>query len=115
LQSWGLLNFPSLLYLTPVMSWVARWYIFKPKIPVWVNFGGPRNGKGWCRYSMPIWNMLWPFHILYEHLVLKLRFGIFFPTLVFCVKKNLETLVMRIPVNRFDANSFSHNFRLKVS
>jgi hypothetical protein len=19
--------------------WVARWYIFKPKIPIWVNFG----------------------------------------------------------------------------
>jgi hypothetical protein len=24
---------------------VARWYIFKPKIPIWVNFGGPWNGK----------------------------------------------------------------------
>jgi hypothetical protein len=24
---------------------VARWYIFKPKIPFWVNFGGPWNGK----------------------------------------------------------------------
>jgi hypothetical protein len=20
---------------------VARWFIFKPKIPIWVNFGGP--------------------------------------------------------------------------
>jgi hypothetical protein len=20
---------------------VARWHIFKPKIPIWVNFGGP--------------------------------------------------------------------------
>jgi hypothetical protein len=20
---------------------VARWYILKPKIPIWVNFGGP--------------------------------------------------------------------------
>jgi hypothetical protein len=26
---------------------VARWYIFKPKIPIRVNFGGPWNGKGW--------------------------------------------------------------------
>jgi hypothetical protein len=26
---------------------VARCYIFKPKIPIWVNFGGPWNGKGW--------------------------------------------------------------------
>jgi hypothetical protein len=23
---------------------VARWFIFKPKIPIWVNFGGPWNG-----------------------------------------------------------------------
>jgi hypothetical protein len=22
-------------------SRVARWYLFKPKIPMWVNFGGP--------------------------------------------------------------------------
>jgi hypothetical protein len=28
-------------------------YIFKPKIPIRVNFGGPRNGKGWY--------ILWPF------------------------------------------------------
>jgi hypothetical protein len=20
---------------------VARWFIFKPKVPIWVNFGGP--------------------------------------------------------------------------
>jgi hypothetical protein len=26
---------------------VARWYIMKPKIPLWVNFGGPQIGKCW--------------------------------------------------------------------
>jgi hypothetical protein len=26
---------------------VARWFIFKPKIPILVNFGGPWNGKCW--------------------------------------------------------------------
>jgi hypothetical protein len=26
-------------------SRVARWYIFKPKIQIWVNFGWPWNGK----------------------------------------------------------------------
>jgi hypothetical protein len=26
---------------------VARWFIFKQKIPNGVNFGGPGNGKGW--------------------------------------------------------------------
>jgi hypothetical protein len=39
---------------------VARWYIFKPKIPIWVNFGGPWNGKGWY--------IIWPFGIHYGHL-----------------------------------------------
>jgi hypothetical protein len=26
---------------------VARWFIFKRKIPMWVNFGGPWSGKVW--------------------------------------------------------------------
>jgi hypothetical protein len=26
---------------------VARRYIFKPKIPIWVHFGGPWNVKCW--------------------------------------------------------------------
>jgi hypothetical protein len=30
-------------------------YIFKPKIPFWVNLGGPWNGKGCC--------VLWSFGI----------------------------------------------------
>jgi hypothetical protein len=25
----------------PIPGRVARWYIFKPKIRIWVNFGGP--------------------------------------------------------------------------
>jgi hypothetical protein len=29
------------------ISRVAGWYIFEPKIPIWVNFGGPKNGKCW--------------------------------------------------------------------
>jgi hypothetical protein len=28
-----------------VVFMVARWFIFKPKITIWVNFGGPWNGK----------------------------------------------------------------------
>jgi hypothetical protein len=42
---------------------VARWYIFKPKIPIWVNFLGACNGRGWY--------ILWPFGLFYGH------FGIF--------------------------------------
>jgi hypothetical protein len=26
---------------------VARWLVFKPKIHIWVNFGGSCNGKSW--------------------------------------------------------------------
>jgi hypothetical protein len=33
----------------------ARWFIFIPKIPIWVYFGGPWYGK--C------WYILWPFGI----------------------------------------------------
>jgi hypothetical protein len=33
-------------------SWFVRWYIFKPKIPIWVNFGGSCDGR--C------WYILWP-------------------------------------------------------
>jgi hypothetical protein len=32
---------------------VARWFILRPKIPIWVHFGGPCNGKCWYN--------LWPF------------------------------------------------------
>jgi hypothetical protein len=28
-----------------VWSRAARWFLFKPKIPIWVNFGGPEIGK----------------------------------------------------------------------
>jgi hypothetical protein len=35
---------------------VARWFVFKPKIPIWVNFWGPYIGE--CLY------ILWPFVIL---------------------------------------------------
>jgi hypothetical protein len=27
---------------------VARWHIFKPKIPIWVNFCGSWNRRCWC-------------------------------------------------------------------
>jgi hypothetical protein len=32
---------------------VARWFIFKPKIQIWVYFVGSFDGRGWC--------ILWPF------------------------------------------------------
>jgi hypothetical protein len=69
---------------------VARWYFFKPKIPIWVNFGAFRNGRCWyilwpfglcCGhlvYFVVIWYILWPFGLFYGHLVyIVLPFSIF--------------------------------------
>jgi hypothetical protein len=44
-----------------IVSRVARWFIFQPKIPIRVNFGGPWNGEGWY--------ILYSFEIYYGHLV----------------------------------------------
>jgi hypothetical protein len=43
------------------LSGVARWYIFKTKIPTWVNFGGSCNGR--C------WYILWTLGLFYGQLV----------------------------------------------
>jgi hypothetical protein len=40
---------------------VARWYIFKPKSPIWVNVGGSCNRTRWC--------ILWLFGLFYNYLV----------------------------------------------
>jgi hypothetical protein len=75
---------------------VARWYFFKPKILIWVNFGESSNGIFWYIlltrnlfyghfiYFVAIWCILW-------------LFGILFPVLECCTKKNLATLVVRWP------------------
>jgi hypothetical protein len=47
---------------------VARWFVFKPKIPIWVNFRGLSNVKRFV-YFMTIWNILRSFGIMYGHLV----------------------------------------------
>jgi hypothetical protein len=54
---------------------VARWHIFKSKIPIWVNFGG--NCKG--RY----WYILWPFGLLTPICYILCPFGIFYGNLVY--------------------------------
>jgi hypothetical protein len=40
---------------------VARWFLLRPKIPIWVYSGGPLNGK--CCY------IFWSFVILYDNWV----------------------------------------------
>jgi hypothetical protein len=73
---------------------VARWHIFKPKVPIWVNFGWSCNGSirfNSCPfdlfynnliYFMVIWYILWPF--------CKVHFSLFW---YFCIKKNMTTLI----------------------
>jgi hypothetical protein len=60
------------------VSRVARWFVFKPKIPIWVNFGGRWYGRCWC--------IIWPFGLFYGHLTyftafgyILRYFGIFYP------------------------------------
>jgi hypothetical protein len=36
---------------------VARWFVFKSKIPMWVNLGCPYIGKCLYTYLMAIWNI----------------------------------------------------------
>jgi hypothetical protein len=75
------------------MGRVARWFVFKPKIPIWVNFEGPKIGK--C------WNILWPFGIFYGHLGYFKTIWYIFPVWVSCAKKNLATLDMGIKKDEF--------------
>jgi hypothetical protein len=46
---------------------VARWFVLKPKIPIWVNFGEALDWK-MLIYLMDIWNILQTFGIFYRHL-----------------------------------------------
>jgi hypothetical protein len=43
---------------------VARCYVFKSKIQIWVTFGVPQNEKSWfygpLEYITAIWYLLWP-------------------------------------------------------
>jgi hypothetical protein len=37
----------NILQLSLCTYRVARWFIFKPKIPIWANFVGSFNGRCW--------------------------------------------------------------------
>jgi hypothetical protein len=63
---------------------------FKPKIPFRVYFVGPWNGK---ESIAMFWNILWPFGMYILWLFCNLvAFGIFFPVLVYYVKKKSGNL-----------------------
>jgi hypothetical protein len=74
------------------LSRVARWFIFKPKIPIWVNLLGPWNGECWHVFGYlenftAIWNILWQIGN-----IIPSNFVCISPLLVHCVKKNLANL-----------------------
>jgi hypothetical protein len=53
-------RFVFALWLLVAVIRDARWFVFKPKIPIWINLGGSCNGK--------FWNILCPFGLFYGHL-----------------------------------------------
>jgi hypothetical protein len=80
-------------------SRVARWFIFKPKIPIWVYFGGTRNVK--CCY------ILWPFGMFCGHLVQfkagsLWSFCIFFPFWYVCTMKIWQPCFAVVQVGTVD-------------
>jgi hypothetical protein len=84
---------------TDIQSRVARWFIFKPKFPTWVNFGGPYNGSclyilrpfgqfsGHLVYFMALWYILW-------------SVGIFSPFWYIFPTKNLATMIQSVSCER---------------
>jgi hypothetical protein len=72
-------------------SWVARWFVSKPKIPICVSFEGSCDGS--CCY------ILRPFGLFDGHLAMFYGFLVYFmviwyifPILVNFSKKNLATV-----------------------
>jgi hypothetical protein len=64
-------------------------------------------------YFIDTWSILWSFVIFYRRLVKLLQFGIFYPVLVFCAKKNLATLeATRRVVNVYSAGVVTHGRRI---
>jgi hypothetical protein len=75
----------------PLPTRLARWFIFLPKITIWVNFGWSYIGRCWY-----ILVYLRPFRIFVAILVYFMVIWYIFPVLVCCTKKNLATLLPTI-------------------
>jgi hypothetical protein len=63
---------------------VARWFVFKPKIQIWVNFGGSCNGRCWyilCTLGpfYGLFYILWTFSIVRDNLAYFSPFWYFVP------------------------------------
>jgi hypothetical protein len=85
--------------LRKTMSRVARRFIFVPKIPIWVYFGGPWNGECWC--------ILWTFGQFYRQMIYFITIWYTYfvvlwyisPVLKYCSKKIWQPLAAVVVVS----------------
>jgi hypothetical protein len=54
-------GYDVILSHVPTYIRVARWFVFKPKIQIWVNYGGPCKGSRLY--------FLWPYCLFYGQMV----------------------------------------------
>jgi hypothetical protein len=112
-----MLNWLACMYFVKPSTRIARWYIFKPKIPIWANFWWSFNGTSilWpfdlffsylvYLFYCKIWYKLWSFGINCGHLVYFLVIWyvfwsftitsgqlVYFSALVHCIKKDLPSI-----------------------
>jgi hypothetical protein len=67
---------------------VARWFLFKSKIPIWVNFGGPYIGICWyISWPFAIFTAIWYMCVIWWLIVWE--FGIFSVNLYVVPRKNI--------------------------
>jgi hypothetical protein len=99
------------------MFWsrVARWFVFKPNLPIWVNFRGPYVDSKMLIYFMDVCNILWTFWKFYGLLgnfmdiwEIFWTFGKFYYLVHFCVdlvhfctyqEESGNPVLKRIPVS----------------
>jgi hypothetical protein len=75
-------NYAKLLLWLGSATRVARWYVFEPKIQIWVNFGGPCRDQSCIFYGhLEYFTAIGIFH---GHLVIQWQYGILcIPVLVY--------------------------------
>jgi hypothetical protein len=92
-----LFHFASTTKINRFVHWIrdARWFVFKPKIPSWVNFRGSCNGK--C------WYILCPFSLFYGHwkyfMAMFCDHLVYFPPFWYVVPRKIWQLCIELPIS----------------
>jgi hypothetical protein len=94
LETFHLKKPAAALFLRPLLEQGCQMVCFQTQNP---NLGQFWRVLQWMMlvYVMTIWSILQPLEIVYGHLEYLWSFGIFFPVLVCCTKKNLATLFLK--------------------